>query len=74
MGERGLPAMTKISQSALYSFATNDAPMHGAGVLLAARIHPVSQLRIRALRRELEGTREMHVGVCCSAMSLKGSS
>ena len=64
MGEQGLPAMTKFRQSALYSCTTNDAPMRGAGVLLAARIRPVSQLRVRALPRELEGTREMHVGVC----------
>ena len=65
MGGRGLPAMTKVRQSALYSCATNDAPMRGAGVLLAARIRPVSQLRVRALARELGGTRETHVGVCC---------
>ena len=38
--------------------------MRGAGVLLAARIRPVSQLRVRVLTRELGGTREMHVGVC----------
>ena len=34
--------MTRLRQLALYSCATNDAPVRGAGVLLAARIQPVS--------------------------------
>ena len=35
--------MTKLRQFALYSCAMNDAPVRGAGVLLAVRVRSVSQ-------------------------------